>query len=124
MSSKLENMLRQLKDAQKRFKDVMKKEKDEYIRDSAIKRFEFTFESAWKAMKVYLEEKGVKVYAPRDIIKSAFQVKIIPEDTLWLDMLEIRNLTSHIYNEKIAETVYSKLSSCLPLIDNLIKELS
>lgn len=123
MSSKSENLILELKAALERFKDVMNKDKDEYMRDSAIQRFEFTFELAWKAMKAHLEDKGVKVYAPRDVIKSAFQASIIPEDTRWLDMLETRNLTTHIYNEKIAEIVYSKLSGYLPLIEGLIKKL-
>jgi len=102
----------------------MQKEKNEYMRDSAIQRFEFTFELAWKTMKAYLEDKGVKAYAPRDAIKSAFQVKMIPDDARWLDMLEIRNLTAHIYNEKMAEDVYAKLQGFLPLIKKLLDNLS
>jgi len=63
----------------------------------------------------------LKVYSPRDSIKGAFQVGLIPDDTKWLEMLETRNLTSHIYNEKMAETVYSRLRDYLPLLKNLIE---
>lgn len=125
MKSKLENLIKQLREAFKRFEDVMQKEKDEYIRDSAIQRFEFTFELVWKTLKVYLEsEKGLRVYSPRDAVKSAFQVGLIGDDIKWIEMIETRNLTSHVYNEEIAEKVYKSISSYLPLIRKLVDDLS
>ena len=54
MKNKLENLIRQLRDACTKLEDAMRQKKDEFIRDSAIQRFEFTFELAWKAMKAYL----------------------------------------------------------------------
>lgn len=123
MNGKLENLLKEFKKASERFQDVMRQKENEYIRDSAIQRFEFTFELAWKTMKAYLEEKGVKVYSPKDAIRGAFQNRIIPEDVTWLDMLDTRNETSHLYNEAMAEKVYAKLSAYLPLFEALIKEL-
>lgn len=35
-----------------------RKELDEYERDSMVKRFEFTFECAWRVMKSYAEYQG------------------------------------------------------------------
>jgi len=63
MSDKLENLIQQYSQAVHRFDEVLKKPKDEFIRDSAIQRFEFTCELAWKTMKAMLETKGVKVWA-------------------------------------------------------------
>lgn len=121
MNDKFKNTLNQLKDAFASFEDVMKQEKNEYIRDSAIQRFEYTFELTWKLLKIYLEEKGIKVYAPRDVIKESFQVGILPDDITWLNMLETRNQTSHLYKKSMAEDVYGKLPLYLKLIDNLMK---
>ncbi|HVN67820.1 MAG TPA: nucleotidyltransferase substrate binding protein [Candidatus Sulfotelmatobacter sp.] len=125
MRSKLGNLTGQLKDALQRYLEVMRLEKNDIVRDSAIQRFEFTYELAWKTMKAYLEEKGLKeLYSPKEVIRSAFQAGIISNDTTWLDMVETRNETSHIYNENMAEKVYAKLAAYLPLIEKLLQKLS
>jgi len=125
MKSKLGNLTGQLKDALKRYSEVMRLEKSDVVRDSAIQRFEFTYELSWKTLKAYLEEKGLKeLYAPKEVIRSAFQAGLISNDTTWLDMVETRNETSHIYNEDMAEKVYNKLSAYLPLIEKLLQKLS
>ena len=124
MKSKLENLKSQLKKAFPRFQEIMHEEKNDIVRDSAIHRFEFTCELAWKTMKAYLEEKGGKsLYFPKDIIRSAFQARIIGNDPKWLDMVDTRNMTSHVYNEDMAEKIYAELPPYLPLIKKLIKDL-
>ncbi|EKD26532.1 MAG: nucleotidyltransferase [uncultured bacterium] len=75
-------------------------------------------------MKVYLEKKGVKVFSPRDAIKNAFQNEIIHDDTLWLEMLETRNMTSHVYNEDMAEKIFVLLPSYLSPFKKLADNLS
>ncbi|MFH1429720.1 MAG: HI0074 family nucleotidyltransferase substrate-binding subunit [Candidatus Margulisiibacteriota bacterium] len=124
MESKLDNIINQYGNAVRRFDDVLQKEKDEYIRDSAIQRFEFTFELAWKTMKAYLAEKGNTVYSPRDAIKSVFQLGLIPDNQLWLNILKTRNMTAHVYNESMAENVYAQLADYVPLFQDLLTELS
>ena len=71
---------------------------DVYL-DILVKRFEFTYEMAWKALKRYLEFLGIEAKAPRTVFKEAFSQEIIHEEDVWLDMIEQRNLTSHIYDE-------------------------
>jgi nucleotidyltransferase substrate binding protein (TIGR01987 family) len=125
MKSKLANLTGQLKSAYDRYGEVMGLEKNAIIRDSAIHRFEFTYELAWKTMKAYLEEKGVKdIYSPKEVIRSAFQLGLIENDTTWLDMVETRNETSHLYSENIAERVYGKLAAYLPLLAKLLSKLT
>lgn len=64
-----------------------------------VQAFEFTFELAWKTLKDYLQQKGVKSNFPRDVIKDAFQMEIIEDGAAWLKMLDKRNELSHTYNE-------------------------
>ncbi len=124
MSDKFENLVSQYKSALFRLQDVMIKEKDEYIRDSAIQRFEFTYELAWKTMKEYLKEKGAyEVNFSKDVIRTAFKAGIIEDNPLWLDMVDTRNQTSHIYKESMAEDVYSKIKEYLPLFESLSENL-
>jgi len=40
--------------------------------DATIQRFEFTFELAWKLMKTILEEEGIKVVSPKNVIRPDF----------------------------------------------------
>lgn len=78
---------------------------DDLSKEGLIQRFEYTFELAWKTLKDYLESKGENVKFPRDVIKKAFQAEIINNGELWLEMLEKRNLLSHIYDENTFNTV-------------------
>ncbi|TKB87799.1 MAG: nucleotidyltransferase [Nitrospira sp.] len=124
MSDKLRNLLRLLGIALTRLEGALAQPVNEFVRDSAIQRFEFTFELFWKSLKGYAEESGVEAYSPRDSLRTAFQLGVIQENSDWFQMLQDRNLTSHTYNEVTAETIYSHLSSYLLLIRQAHAELT
>lgn len=68
--------------------------------DLLVKRFEFTFEMSWKAIKRYLEFVGLEsCYNPRSCFKEAYQQRLLDNEQIWLEMIEMRNLTSHVYDE-------------------------
>lgn len=69
------------------------------VLDIAAKRFEFTYEMAWKALKRFLDFQGIDARSPRAVFKEAFAQGIITDEQIWLDMIEMRNLSSHIYDE-------------------------
>lgn len=124
MSDKLHNLLRLLGIALTRLEGALAQPVNEFVRDSAIQRFEFTFELFWKSLKAYAEESGVEAYSPRDSVRTAFQLGVIQEHPDWFRMLEDRNLTSHTYNEATAETIYSHLPAYLRLIREAQAELT
>lgn len=64
-----------------------------------IQTFEFTWELAWKTLQDVLVLQGLEPLGPRDVIKQAFARGLIQEDALWLEILEARNLMSHVYDE-------------------------
>jgi nucleotidyltransferase substrate binding protein (TIGR01987 family) len=123
MSDKLHNLLRVLDAALTRFEGALAQPINEFVRDSAIQRFEFTFELFWKSLKAYAEESGLEAYSPKDSVRTAFQLGLIQEHPDWLRMIEDRNLTSHTYNEVTAETIYSHLPAYLRLIRQAHAEL-
>ncbi|MDO8445722.1 MAG: nucleotidyltransferase substrate binding protein [Deltaproteobacteria bacterium] len=123
MSSKFQATLHHFERAVGKLSDVLEQEKNEYIRDSAIQRFEFTFELAWKTLKAFLEEQGITVYSPRDSFKGAFQTGLIDEEPTWLETIELRNLTTHTYNESTAEAIYDALPRVLVLYKKLLESL-
>lgn len=116
MSDKLHNLLRLLDTALARLDTALSQPVNEFIRDSAIQRFEFTFELFWKSLKAYAEESGVEAYSPRDTFRTAFQLGLLQEDGAWFQMLADRNLTSHTYNEATANSIFAHLPAYLRLI--------
>lgn len=82
------------------------KPKDEYLRDSVIQRFEFTHELAWKMLKLRLEQEDIFVRTPRETLQEALQAGLIEDGNAWSDLQRMRNLTSHTYNEALADEVY------------------
>ena len=105
MSDKLRNLLRLLSTALSRLDLALAQPVNEFVRDSSIQRFEFTFELFWKSLKAYAEESGLEAFSPRDSIRIAFQLGVIQESPEWFRMLEDRNLTSHTYNERTAREI-------------------
>lgn len=87
------------------------KENIEYKIDAVIKRFEFTYELSWKALKAFLEYKGIIAKTPRDCFKEAFSAGFIDDSEDWIKMIEDRNITSHTYEEDSANEIYQKINS-------------
>ena len=77
--------------------------------DGTLQRFEFIFETSWKAMKKFLLVEGFDCASPRDCLKKAFQSGYIKNEKIWLDMIKDRNLSSHIYDEKDAKAIYDRV---------------
>lgn len=124
MSSILNNpLLEDFEKAVLKLQEVLKLEKTEVVRDSAIKRFEICFDLTWKCIKVYAKKEGVDCFSPRACFKVAFQIKLIDYDETWLKMLDDRNLTTHIYKEEFAEEVYSRLLGYVGYFGKLMNKL-
>lgn len=71
-----------------------------------IQAFEFTHETAWNTVKEFLEGRGVKnIYGSRDVTRQACQTGLIKNGETWMKIMEIRNLTTHTYNEEIARKI-------------------
>ncbi|HPP34607.1 MAG TPA: nucleotidyltransferase substrate binding protein, partial [Ignavibacteriales bacterium] len=51
-----------------------------------------------------------------DSIKEAFNLGIIQNGNIWLEALQARNLTSHVYDEEISEKVFIEIKSKYILI--------
>lgn len=103
---------------------------NDIIRDSLIQRFEFTYELTHKTLKEFMKYLGVTLENsfPRTIFKKAYVNNLISDDKVWINLLEDRNSTSHIYNENMAEEIADRIknqyvSAISELIDNLEKLL-
>lgn len=75
-----------------------------------IQAFEYSYELAWKVLKDFLESRGVQgLYGARDVTRAAFQRDLLDDADLWMAMIESRNLTSHTYDESVAQRVLTAI---------------
>jgi nucleotidyltransferase substrate binding protein (TIGR01987 family) len=103
----------EVKDAAIRLAEAVAQPETELVRDATIQRFEFTFEVVWKTLKLFLERQGHECGGPRPTLKKAFAEGLIatPEEAdVWLQMVEDRNLTSHAYDQALAERIYRNIA--------------
>ena len=86
---------------------------DDGIRDSVIQRFEFTYSIALKTLRKYFIERAfivddVEHMSFNDMIRTANNLDLLKSNLeIWTNYRNMRNLTSHTYNEEIALKVVS-----------------
>lgn len=82
--------------------------------DGTVQRFEFTIELFWKALKRLLEYSGiVDAKSPRAVLKQAYVQHWLDDEQAWINMLNDRNLLSHLYSEQVAMDVYPRIPAYL-----------
>lgn len=92
--------------------------------DIAVKRFEFTFEMAWKACKRALDYFGFDCKSPRECLREAYAQGILSDESTWLSMLEQRNLSAHVYDEISVGEINNDLIKYLDAFEKLKEKLS
>lgn len=102
-----------------RFKEILGEEKTVANRDSAIKRFEFTEELAWKSVQKFLRNQKIVCRSPKECFQEAFKFGLVTDNPKWLEMMEDRNKTVHTYDEIFADEVYSRLPNYIELFEEL-----
>jgi nucleotidyltransferase substrate binding protein (TIGR01987 family) len=80
-----------------------------------VQNFEFTYEACWKYMRRWLETNlgtGTTSTATRkQLFRLAFESQLIRDVDAWFRYHELRNLTSHTYDMKIAQEICSEANS-------------
>lgn len=106
---RLRYALKRYSDAVERLKEAINERESSLSIDGTIQRFEFTFELAWKMLQKVLRYEGLDCNSPRDCLRKAYSSGIISDEELWLNMLDDRNITSHIYDEAHAKKIYDRI---------------
>ncbi|MDR3291993.1 MAG: nucleotidyltransferase substrate binding protein [Methanobrevibacter sp.] len=80
----------------------------ETIRTSVIHHFKILYELSWKSMKRYIEidQWHEDNLTRRGLFRQAGEKGLIDDFHKWMEFHNSRNLTSHTYDEEIAEKVY------------------
>ena len=71
-----------------------------------IQAFEFTHELAWNVMRDYFYWQGNSAIAgSRDATREAFSSGLLEDGEGWMAMIKSRNLSSHTYNQSVADAI-------------------
>lgn len=124
--SALENVHKRLGDVLKIF---VENENDDIVRDSVIQRFEFTYFIALKTLKKYFEGvafvmEDVQQMTFNQVIRVANQLDLLHfELDKWTEFRQMRNLTSHTYDEEVARKVVAVIPDFCEEVGYLLKQL-
>ncbi|CAC9444464.1 hypothetical protein [uncultured Gammaproteobacteria bacterium] len=107
-----------------KLQEVLLENKTDIVWDSAIKRYEICYELSWKSIQEQLKNEGLEVCnSPKNCFKQAFKLGLIEEEEMFADMVQNRNLTTHTYNEDLADKIYAQLEGYLQILTNLAKNI-
>lgn len=89
---------------------IEKGELNEFEQQGLSQCFEYTYELAWNCIKDLFEAQGeVGIIGSRDAFRLAFKRGLIENGESWMEMIKSRVLTSHTYNEDVAEEIANNI---------------
>ena len=102
---------------------------DDFVRDSVIQRFEYTYALAIKYIQRYLElnnpnPQDIDFYTFNDLIRTANEKGILLNDLgKWSVYRQRRNITSHTYNVEKALLVLEIINDFIEDINYLLNKI-
>ncbi len=122
-----------LENATKRLGEVLQRYNlninDDVIRDSVIQRFEFTYSLVLKTLKKYFMRNAfltedLNQMTFNELVRTANQLNLLKSNLeKWAKFREMRNLTSHTYDEEVALKVIKIIPDFYEEVLFLIKQL-
>ena len=94
--------------------------KTDVTRDASIRRFVYCIELTWKCFR---QKMGTSTTAPKQVVREMAQNNFIQNVELWIEAIDYRNLSSHTYDEVLAEKVFVFAKSFLPELKKLSDKL-
>ena len=122
----LKNSLKTLKECHDDYSAEPNKKIKDYIKDSCIKRFEYTYETSKKIMNKFLKkeyDKSEKDLTINNIFREMYGLDLIKNFENWADYREKRNFTSHEYNEKYTDSIIAVIPDFISDVEYLINRL-
>ncbi len=89
-----------------------------------IKDFELVYELSWKVLKKLLLEEGHTTLGAKDVYTKAYKLSYLDAEAIWLQMIQDRNTSTHIYSEATAQKLVEHIKTqYLEAFKNLHKKL-
>lgn len=97
------------------------------VRDSVIKRFEYTYELSWKMIQRWLADnvspEKADALTRKDLFRLAAQKGLVKDPLIWFEYHDARNKTSHTYDETLADEVHGVALRFITDAESLLEEL-
>lgn len=108
--------------------DPMAQKYYKQMRNSAIQCFEFSIDTLWKLLKEYLlyvHKIQLSPPSPKAAFQEALRVNLINHSQLdvFFNIVDARNITSHTYNEKLAEQISKELPEYYILMQSVLDKI-
>ncbi len=122
--TRIQSLLIDLRKATLKLQEASEAPETELNRDATIQRFEFTFELAWKLMNAILKDNDINAYGPKNTFRYAARLGLIHDPLVWFKFHEVRNLTTHKYDEITALKCYQTAKAFVDTVKQLIETAS
>ena len=81
-----------------------------FVSSELIRIFAEKFVLFGKLMMSYEKDNGItELLGSKDVVRQAFAMSIIENGEAWLEMIDDRNKTSHLYDEEMAADVIDEI---------------
>ncbi len=97
--------------------------KSDLEKAGAIQAFEYTYELCWKTMKRIFANQNIETSITKDIFRTAAQFNLIEDAEIWFEFIKKRNETTHTYNKKTAEEIFSFLPTFQKEVEKFINKI-
>ncbi len=90
-------------------KELEKRLEEEILYEVCVKRFEYTFESLWKTVRLFLlEKKGLECNSPMDCFKAFYAVGLIEKGLAESipRVVRLKKEVVHVYDFSLARGAY------------------
>jgi len=92
-------------------------------RDGIIQRFEYCIELSWSSAKKVLEYQEMHIDTPRNVIRELAKIGWIDNPEDWIEFLDARNKTSHLYHEEVAKELFALVPKLQTSANKLLRVL-
>ncbi len=108
--AQVEKSFGQTQNALSRLKEAIScNEAAELKEDAVIKRFEFTYELLWKCFKKIAQIEKIECFSPKSSFQAAFKMGLLSNEFIFLDMIDARNRTTHVYSRDESHQIYLQI---------------
>ena len=130
-NAKLANRINNAERSLRRLRTVAAKplDPDNERLDATVHRFNIAFETLIKTLDAHLEsrhrlgpsERGASKF---DLLKTAYRLRLIEDEQVWIDILDARNATSHEYDQDKAIALYEEIKRYVPHLEGLLSRIA
>jgi nucleotidyltransferase substrate binding protein (TIGR01987 family) len=91
-------------------KFIQKTDLNDLEKQGLIQSFEYTHELSWQTLADFIKNKGnIEIFGSKDATRESFNLGLISNGEVWMDMIISRNMTSHTYNEETTIKIVSAI---------------